>query len=337
MTEKDTSFVGVFFVAVKTTGIFCRPGCPARCPKRENVEFFADPKEALFAGYRPCLRCKPLERIQGTPDWVAKAKALVEVLPEERVTEQTLRENGLSPERLRRWFLQNHGMTFQTYQRGLRLGRAFQQIKGGTSVIEAATFSGWDSTSGFREAFHKAFGVSPSQADGPVFAIKRMETPLGAMVAVADDSKLYLLEFVDRRMMATQMKTLQARYGCSFVPGETSVLRELAVQLDAYFEGALKSFDLPLDYRGTDFQVEVWDRLVRIPYGETLSYSQMAEDLGRKDAQRAVGKANGDNRIAIIVPCHRVVKADGTLCGYGGGLWRKRRLLDLEQGQLSLV
>jgi O-6-methylguanine DNA methyltransferase len=115
------------------------------------------------------------------------------------------------------------------------------------------------------------------------------------------------------------------------------VLRELAAQLEAYFAGTLKAFDLPLDYRGTEFQVSVWDRLLDIPYGETLSYSRMAEELGRKDAQRAVGKANGDNRIAIIVPCHRVVKVDGTLCGYGGGLWRKRRLLDLEQGQLTLV
>ncbi len=337
MLEKDTSFVGVFYVAVKTTGIFCRPGCPARSPKRENVEFFADPKEALFAGYRPCLRCKPLERVQGTPEWVEKAKALVEAMPEERVTEQTLRDNGLSPERLRRWFLQNHGMTFQTYQRGLRLGRAFKEISNGSSVIESAAFSGWDSSSGFRDAFHKAFGVSPSQAGGPVFTVRRIETPLGALVAVADDDRLYLLEFVDRRMMATQMKTLQSRYGCSIAPGNTPVLVEAAKQLDAYFSGSLKQFDLPLDYRGTEFQVSVWDRLLAIPYGETLSYSQMANELGRPDAQRAVGKANGDNRIAIIVPCHRVVKADGTLCGYGGGLWRKKRLLDLECGQLSLV
>jgi AraC family transcriptional regulator of adaptative response/methylated-DNA-[protein]-cysteine methyltransferase len=336
MEERDRSFVGVFIVGVRTTGIFCRPGCPARCPKLENVEFFSDSKSALFAGYRPCKRCRPLDPVEQTPEWVRKAMTLVET-SESRVTEYELEQNGIAPERVRRWFQQNHGMTFQAYQRGLRLGKAYRAIKEGESVIGASVETGWDSTSGFREAFHKAFGVSPSRADGPVFNVARVETPLGAMVCVFDDSLLYLLEFADRRMMATQMKTLQQRYGCSIVPGRTRVLDELEKQLAAYFEGALRTFDVPMDFRGTEFQVAVWRRLLDIPYGDTLSYSAMANDLGRHDAQRAVGKANGDNRIAILVPCHRVVKADGTLCGYGGGLWRKRRLLDLEQGQLSLV
>jgi AraC family transcriptional regulator of adaptative response/methylated-DNA-[protein]-cysteine methyltransferase len=170
-----------------------------------------------------------------------------------------------------------------------------------------------------------------------VFFVQRIETPLGAMVAVADETNLYLLEFVDRRMMATQMKTLQARYGCSLVPGDTKVLTALDRQLQEYFAGERHEFDVQLDFRGTEFQCEVWRRLLKVGYGQTLSYADMARDLGRPDAQRAVGKANGDNRIAILVPCHRVIKADGTLCGYGGGLWRKRRLLELEQGQLSLV
>jgi AraC family transcriptional regulator of adaptative response/methylated-DNA-[protein]-cysteine methyltransferase len=170
-----------------------------------------------------------------------------------------------------------------------------------------------------------------------VFFVKRIETPLGGMVAVADDSILYLLEFVDRRMMATQMKTLQSRYGCSLVPGTSAVLARVEDELCRYFAGELREFSVPIDTRGTEFQMSVWNRLLTIPYGETLSYSDMAGELGRPDAQRAVGKANGDNRIAIIVPCHRVVKADGTLCGYGGGLWRKQRLLELERGQLALL
>jgi AraC family transcriptional regulator of adaptative response/methylated-DNA-[protein]-cysteine methyltransferase len=334
--QKDPSFAGVFFVAVRTTGVFCRPGCPARCPKRENVEFFADAKEALYAGYRPCLRCRPLEAPQQTPEWVQKAMALVDSAPDRRVTEHDLQTNGLSPERLRKWFQQHHGMTFQSYQRGLRLGRAMKTIKDGSTVIEATVESGWDSTSGFREAFQRAFGTSPSRADGPVFNVARIETPLGAMVAVADEHKLYLLEFVDRRMMATQMKTLQQRYGCSLVPGDNELLDRTREQLREYFAGERRAFDVPLDFRGTPFQVEVWERLLKIGYGETLSYAQMARDLGRPEAQRAVGKANGDNRIAILVPCHRVIKADGSLCGYGGGLWRKRRLLELEQGQGGL-
>lgn len=337
LLEKDTSFIGVFFVGVRTTGIFCRPGCPARCPFRENVEFFASSRDALFAGYRPCKRCRPLEKVAETPEWVSRALRLVESSSDRRVSEYELSREGLSPERLRRWFQKNHGMTFQSYQRGLRLGKAMAAIKNGGKVSEASAFSGWDSPSGFRDAFHRAFGVSPSRADGPVFCVKRIETPLGGMVAVADDSHLYLLEFVDRRMMATQMKTLQSRYGCSLVPGTSAVLTLVERKLTDYFAGELREFSVPVDTRGTEFQMSVWNRLLAIPYGETLSYSAMAVELGRPDAQRAVGKANGDNRIAILVPCHRVVKADGTLCGYGGGLWRKQRLLELERGQLSLL
>jgi AraC family transcriptional regulator of adaptative response/methylated-DNA-[protein]-cysteine methyltransferase len=145
------------------------------------------------------------------------------------------------------------------------------------------------------------------------------------------------LEFVDRRMMATQMKTLQSRYSCSLAPGGSAVFDLVEKELEQYFAGDLREFSVPIDTAGTEFQRTVWNRLLAIPYGETLSYSQMAGELGRPDAQRAVGKANGDNRIAIIVPCHRVVKADGTLCGYGGGLWRKQRLLELESGQLALL
>ena len=174
--------------------------------------------------------------------------------------------------------------------------------------------------------------ILPSTVDGPIFGMRWIETPLGAMATVADESA-----FADRPMLATQMKTLQRRYGCSVVPGANEVFRLVERELAEYFCGRLREFSVPLDARGTEFQVSVWDRLKRIPYGETLSYGDMASDLGRPDAQRAVGKANGDNRLAIIVPCHRVVRGDGSLCGYGGGLWRKKRLLELEQGQATLL
>lgn len=337
LLDRDGSYDGVFYIGVKTTGIFCRPVCPARKPKRENVEFFSEPKEAVFAGFRPCKRCKPLDRIQQMPDWVRSAVDMVEALPEERVTEYQLRQVEISPERLRRWFQTHYGMSFQCYQRGLRLGQAFCELRKGQSVIEASVDSGFSSSSGFRDAFQKAFGTSPANAAGPIFSMRWIETPLGAMVSIADESSLYLLEFADRRMLATQLRTLQKRYGCSVAPGANDVLRHVETELASYFSGALQKFSVPLDTRGTEFQVSVWNRLLQIPYGETLSYGAMATDLGRADAQRAVGKANGDNRIAIIVPCHRVVRSDGTLCGYGGGLWRKKRLLEIEQGQATLL
>lgn len=333
---KDATYAGVFFIAVKTTGIFCRPGCPARLPKKENVEFFAHARDAVYAGYRDCKRCKPLENPNATPDWVSNAMAMIEERQGERILESDLDRAGISSERLRRWFKKNHGMTFQSYQRGLRLGQAMSSIKSGTSVQESALFNGWESTSGFREAFHKAFGTSPQNADGPLFTMRRIESPLGALLAIADKDNLYLLEFVDRRMLATQIKVLQRHYHCSIAPGDNHVIQEADKQLAEYFSGLRKNFDLSLHHKGTDFQNNVWNRLKQIPYSQTMAYSTLAMDLGYPDAQRAVGKANGDNRLAIIVPCHRVVRLDGTLCGYGGGLWRKKRLLELEQGDTSL-
>jgi len=177
----------------------------------------------------------------------------------------------------------------------------------------------------------------PSTVDGPIFSMRWIDTPLGAMVAIADESYLYLLEFADRPMLATQMKTLQKRYGCSVVPGVNDVFRLVEHELAEYFAGSLREVSVPLGARGTEFQVAVWERLRQIPFGETLSYGAMAKEIGRPDAQRAVGKTNGDNRHAIIVPCHRVVRSDGSLCGYGGGLWRKKWLLELEQGQAALL
>jgi AraC family transcriptional regulator of adaptative response/methylated-DNA-[protein]-cysteine methyltransferase len=164
-----------------------------------------------------------------------------------------------------------------------------------------------------------------------------MESPLGPLVAGASERGVCLLEFSDRRMLETQVATLKRRLKCAAVPGEHPLLTQLGAELAEYFTGQRREFTIPLYYPGTDFQVCVWDALRAIPYGETTSYEALAASLGRDGAQRAVGKANGDNRVAIVIPCHRVVRKDGTLCGYGGGLWRKRRLLELERGITSLA
>lgn len=333
--NSDSSFEGVFYVAVKTTGIFCRPTCPARKPLLKNVEFFAEPRDAVYAGYRPCKRCKPLDRTDETPEWVAKAIKLVEDSPDKRVKDGDLRASKIEPERIRRYFKKHFGMTFHSYARGRRLGNAFSKLRGGQEVIEAGMDSGFQSTSGFRTAFQKAFGYAPSESVGKnTLEMCWINTPLGAMIAAADDKSLFLLEFSDRRMLATQLNVLRKRLDCGFVPGRNSVLIQLEKELSAYFDGKLQKFEVPIATPGTEFQNQVWNQLLKIRYGKTMSYGEMAESLGHPDAQRAVGKANGDNRIAILVPCHRVIRSDGKLCGYGGGLWRKQRLLELESGQL---
>lgn len=158
-----------------------------------------------------------------------------------------------------------------------------------------------------------------------------IESPVGPLVAVATDEAVCLLEFSDRRALPTQVATLRKRFGRSIATGTNAILRQLEDQLGRYFAGQLREFSVPLDYPGTPFQCLVWDRLLGIPWGETISYAQLANDVGRPGAQRAVGTANGANRIAIVIPCHRVINKDGGLGGYGGGLPRKRFLLDLER------
>ena len=215
---------------------------------------------------------------------------------------------------------------------------ALGTLRTGADAVDAAMSTGFNSDSGFRDAFARIIGVPPGLADEAKPAWARwIETPLGSMLAIAVDEGLGLLEYVDRRMLETQLKVFQARWKRPIVPGGHPTLDLIERELKAYFAGELREFTCPIAAPGTPFQEAVWKALMDIPYGQTRSYLQQAQAIGNPEAVRAVGKANGDNRLAIIIPCHRVIKSDGTLCGYGGGLWRKRALLDLEQGQTSTL
>ena len=338
----DASYDGIFYLAVRTTGIFCRPSCPARKPKPENVEFFAQPKDALGAGYRPCLRCRPMDDEQ-TPDWAKGLLARIERAPAARWRDEDLRTLGLEPARVRRYFANRYGMTFQAYCRALRLGRAFDRLRGGAKVDDAVFDVGYDSHSGFREAFARAFGQPPGlarrsgsataarSADSRVVRVTWLETPIGPMIAGATDAGLCLLEFTEPQRLERQLATLRRRAGAALVPADHPHLTAVKRELDEYFAGTRREFDVPADAHGTAFEQRVWSALSRIPYGETRSYEDIARETGNAAAVRAVGHANGRNPIAIVVPCHRVVNKSGELGGYGGGLWRKRRLLHLEK------
>lgn len=331
LCERDAAYEGIFVVGVQTTGIFCRATCPARKPKPENVEFFRTTRDALFAGYRPCKRCRPLEPRGAAPAWLRPLLAELEAEPTSRIRDAELRARGLQPERVRRWFQATHGMTFQAYQRGLRLGGALEQLRNGGAVTEAAYDNGYESLSGFQDALRQVTGSSPAASRGAaVIRMTRFLTPLGPMVAAASDDALVLLEFADRRMLEKQVKRVTKLFDAALVPGTNGVLEETERQLAAYFAGERETFDLPLDPRGTDFQQAVWRQLRTIPYGATRSYGEQAAAIGQPSAVRAVARANGDNRIAIVIPCHRVIGSDGKLTGYGGGVWRKKWLLGLE-------
>ena len=335
VTERDRAYDGVFVTAVRTTGIFCRPTCPAKKPRRENVEFFSTTRDALAAGYRPCLRCRPMEPAGDLPVWLRDLLADVERDPARRWSDADLRARSLDPARVRRWFHAHHGMTFHAYQRARRLGLALARIRHGDDLTGAAFDHGYESLSGFRDAFARLFGETPgsSRTRGTTHGVvTRLTTPLGPMVAAVTDRGVCLLEFADRRMLETQVRRLRRRLGGAvFTPGTHPHLDRLEEQLREYFNGRLRRFDVPLDLPGTEFQHSVWQELQQVPYGETSTYERLARAIGRPTATRAVGRANGDNRLAILVPCHRIVRSDGTLCGYGGGVWRKQRLLDLER------
>jgi AraC family transcriptional regulator of adaptative response/methylated-DNA-[protein]-cysteine methyltransferase len=332
--DRDSAYDGVFTVAVRTTGIFCRPTCPAKKPQKDNVEFFRSVGDALAAGYRPCKRCRPLEPRGRAPEWLAGLLDEVERDPSRRWTDADLRALSIDPARVRRWFQTNHGMTFHAYQRARRLGLALGQIRNGGDQTRAAFDHGYESLSGFREAFERMFNGTPGRKKSAAqTVVTRMLTPLGPMLGAANDDGVCLLEFHDRRMLETQIARVKQRLSCEISPGNNRHLEKLEDELSRYFEGELEQFTVPLVLAGTEFQEAVWNRLLAIPYGETLSYEQLARDIGRPGAQRAVGRANGDNRLAIVVPCHRVIRSDGALCGYGGGLWRKQHLLDLERAR----
>jgi AraC family transcriptional regulator of adaptative response/methylated-DNA-[protein]-cysteine methyltransferase len=335
--QKDASYDGIFFLGVRTTGIFCRPSCPARKPLPENVNYFSSVREAVFAGYRPCKRCRPLDTDGRPPDWVGRLLNFVDT-KEERIRDSEVRQFGIDPFRVRRYFQKHYGMTFQAYCRARRMGGALDQLRRGVSLDEVALANGYESHSGFRDAFTRTFGRPPGTSRSTdCIVVSWIESPLGPVVAAANNDGICLLEFTDRRMLETQFRTLQKLFSSAIVPGENSHLNQLKNELPEYFAGTLREFSVPLVYPGTPFQGRVWNELLRIPYGETRSYEDLARRLGSSGGQRAVGHANGANRIAIVIPCHRVVNKDGKLGGYGGGLWRKQFLLDLERGERRLL
>jgi len=337
MDARDAAYDGLFYVAVRTTGIFCRPSCrPPRLPKPENVEFFGTVKECLFAGYRPCKLCRPTDANGAPPLDIARLMQRVETEPDARFTASQLRAHGLTPERVRRWFSEHHGMTFAAWCRARRLADAFTRIREGANLDDVTLGHGYESHSGFREAFGRIFGGPPGRSRAnaqasPPLRTAFVDTPLGRMLAAATDTGVAMLEFNDRRMLPANYATLRQRFGSAVVPGMNPHLETLRDELARYFAGQLTTFTTTLAPRGTPFQEKVWDELRRIPHATTISYDKLARRIGQPTAQRAVARANGQNRIAILIPCHRVIGKGGTLTGYGGGLWRKRLLLELER------
>lgn len=333
LVDKNPSYVGIFFVGVKTTSVFCIATCRARKPKFENVEFFTTFESALHHGYRPCKLCKPTENAHEAPTDVQQAIDLVRKNPKVKISDYELKQQGIQPEKIRRWFNKHYGITFHKFQRMYRINNAIIELKNGKKIIDSALDSGYNSLSGFGYTYKKTTGHTPNNTDNPPILMDRFTTPLGPMFVCATPKGICLLEFVDRRMLETEFKDLQRLLNTQIIMGENQHTQHAKQEIKHYFDGHLKNFSVSLDTPGTDFQKTVWSALIKTEYGQTLCYQDLAKAIGKDNAVRAVANANGHNRVAIIVPCHRIIGKDGHLTGYGGGLERKRWLLNHEQNR----
>ncbi len=330
LLDKNPAYEGIFYVGVKTTGVFCRPTCPARKPKFENCEFYQNAQQALLASFRPCLRCQPLSHPNQVSPLIKLLVDAVEAEPEKHWKDSDFRALSVDASTVKRQFQKRFGMTFVAYARARRLGLAMKHIRAGNSVIDAQLASGYESGSGFRDAFSKIMGSLPSKTQIDILKSAWLDTPLGPMIVIADEDGLYLLEFVDRRGLEREVERLRIRKSAAIIPGETTVIKSIEKELKQYFSGKLREFKTPVHLIGSEFQISVWRALQKIPMGKTCSYADQAKAIGKPTAFRAVANANGMNPLGIIIPCHRVINTNGELGGYGGGLARKEWLLKHE-------
>ena len=325
---KDRRFDGCFVTGVLSTGIYCRPSCPARPPKRENVRFFARAEDAEAAGLRACLRCRPEAQARDEAA-VAHALALMREAEEAVPLERLAAVTGYSPTHFQRLFKRAVGLSPAAYARALRLERAADSLSAGKRVTDAIYDAGYSAPSRFYQASAERLGMAPSAwaAGGRGVTIRWavVATSLGPMLVAATAKGVCRLSFNEGR------EALAARFpNAELIEGGEDFAALLQQVADAV-EAPGADHTIPLDVKGTAFQEAVWAELRRIPPGETRSYAQIAAAVGKPGAVRAAGSANGANNVAVLIPCHRVVRSDGSLGGYAYGLEIKQRLLDKER------
>ncbi len=332
LLNRDSTYVGIFYVGVKTTSVFCIATCRARKPKKKNVSFYKSYSDALKNGYRPCKICNPTENASEAPHQVTHAIKLIKENPKSKISDCTLRENNISPDLVRRWFKKNYGITFHAFQRMYRINNAYKELKDGKATTHIAYGLGYESLSGFGYTYKKLMGNSPIKSKTKsIILINRLTTPLGPMFVCSTDKGICLLEFTDRKMLETEFKDLQRLLDSEILTGENKHIEQLKIELNDYFNGKRKKFETPIDAPGTPFQQKAWKALTHVSYGTTISYEEQASNVGNRNATRAVARANGSNRISIVIPCHRIIGKDGSLTGYGGGIERKKWLIELEK------
>jgi AraC family transcriptional regulator of adaptative response/methylated-DNA-[protein]-cysteine methyltransferase len=325
--RRDRSWDGRLVGAVRTTGIYCRPSCPARRPKRENVEFFPDGVAAAGAGYRPCLRCLP-DEVNREEIALSRVFALLAEAEEAPALDEIAAAVGYSPHHFHRLFKRATGVTPAAYCRSLRARRAEAALAENGRITDAIYDAGYSGPARFYADAGKRLGMTPSAwrdgGRGETIRWATAETDLGTMLVAATAKGICRLSFDEDEA------ELRRRFPKAAIAHGGPEMAALVRRTVAAVNAPEKPHDLPLDVHGTAFQEAVWRELQRIPAGETRSYAQIAAAAGRPAAVRAAGSANGANNVAVLIPCHRVIRADGTPGGYAYGLERKARLLARE-------
>jgi len=346
--RRDPAYDGRFFFGVLTTGVFCRPSCPARRPLRKNVRFYSDASQAERDGLRACLRCRPLAAVNRDPnaERVRKICRFIEahaadVDNAELSLDRLALRAGLSRFHFQRSFQAIVGVSPKQYVEGCRVNLLKDNLRRSQDVTAAIYDAGYGSASRVYERADTRLGMTPKQyRDGGsnlIITYTTVESPAGMIMIGATDRGICFVQFGKNR--EELLRLLEAEYPAALLEAMRDpappVFRQWIAALGAHLAGRQPHLDLPLDIRATAFQMRVWNYLQSIPYGETRSYSQVAEGIGRPSATRAVANACGRNTVAILIPCHRVIRGTGELGGYRWGIEKKRSILQAETASLQ--
>ena len=329
---RDARQDGRFVFAVRTTGVYCRPSCPSRRPRRDSVEFFSNPNDAERAGYRACLRCKPAE-VSAQAQYVTRARQLLDSAEGVVTLDELSKRVGLSPFHLQRLFKRATGLSPREYQSARRMQSVKAGLRNGNDVTTALYDAGYGSPSRLYERAPQQLGMTPGEyrrgGEGASITFAITPTPLGRLLVAATERGLCAVRFGESA--AELERGLRQEFHAASLRRDDDAMKPYVEPLLAAIRGENAVIDLPLDVRATAFQMKVWEKLRQIPRGETRSYSEIAREIGDPRAVRAVARACATNPVAVAVPCHRVIRSDGNEAGYRWGLERKKRLLEQER------
>lgn len=331
--NNDAKFNGAFVYAVDSTKIYCKPSCSSKLPKRENVQFFTSTEKAEASGFRSCLRCQPKnEKAHPQIEIVLRACGIIEIA-EQISLDNLSAELDLSPAYLQKTFKEIIGVSPKKYAEIKRLEKFKSEIKNGSDVTGAMYDAGFGSSSRLYENVAEKIGMTPKtyakKGKNMKIDFTITDCDLGKLLVARTEKGVCAVTFGDDDQSLTE--NLHQEYANAEIGRDEKNLKEYVKAILANLEGANKTLDLPLDLQATAFQMRVWDVLRKIPYGETVSYQDVAEKLGNKNAVRAVATACASNRVALVIPCHRVVRNNGELSGYRWGVERKKQILDKEK------